>query len=98
MLFAALFEDDPARLDVRREHMDAHLGYLDRCRRQILVGGSLRDEPDGDPEGGLWIIDAPNKAEARRLCEADPFWVHGLRRTVRIMHWSKAFADRTVAI
>lgn len=78
--------------------MDAHLAYLDRERERIRVGGSLRDEPDQEAQGGLWIIEANSKAEAERLCHEDPFWTGGLRKSVRLLHWSKAFADRTVPV
>jgi len=98
MLFVALFEDEPARLRVRAEHMDAHLEYLERERARILVAGSLREEPEGGAVGGLWIIEAADRGEAEELCHRDPFWRHGLRKSVSIRHWSKAFSDRKTPV
>ncbi len=98
MLFIALFEDDPERLSVRQEQMDAHLAYLDREKDRILAAGSLRAEPAQNARGGLWIIEAADKREAEGLCHADPFWTHGLRNSVSVLHWSKAFPDRVAPV
>jgi hypothetical protein len=32
----------------------------------------------------------------RRLCERDPFWPTGLRKSVRILEWRQVFADGQV--
>jgi hypothetical protein len=29
----------------------------------------------------------------RRLIEADPFWPTGLRKAVRVLEWTRVFAD-----
>jgi uncharacterized protein YciI len=94
MLYILLFEDDPAGIELRRQHMQAHLDFLDRYRDRILVAGSLRDGPDGTPSGGLWIVDVADAAAAHALYAEDPFWIEGLRRKVNVKHWSKAFPDR----
>lgn len=52
-----LFEDDPARIDMRRRHMQARLDFLAKHGDRILGAGSLRDQPEGTPSGGLWIVD-----------------------------------------
>ena len=98
MLFVAQFEDDPERLDVRRAEMDNHLRYLDERRERILVAGSLRRDPGQDPLGGLWIIEASDRRDAEMLCHGDPFWTRGLRRSVTILHWSKAFPERKTPV
>jgi uncharacterized protein YciI len=94
MLFVILFEDDPARIEMRRRHMQAHLDFLAKHEDRILGAGSLRDEPDGTPSGGLWIVDVADRAEAAAIYKDDPFWTFGLRRSVTIKHWSKAFERR----
>ena len=98
MLFVAQFQDDPGKLHVRKAEMDNHLRYLEERREKILVGGSLRADPAQDPLGGLWIIEASDKREAEKLCHGDPFWTRGLRRSVTILHYSKAFPDRKTPI
>ena len=58
MLYAVLFEDDPARgPEVRRQHMPAHLGFLEANARHIRAAGPLRDS-SGEAAGGLWLVEA----------------------------------------
>lgn len=98
MLFIALFEDNPARIAVRKEFMSAHLTYLEKNSKEIRIAGSLREAPDANPTGACWIIEASDKASAEKLCKEDPFWQEGLRRNVVVLHWSKAFEDREIPI
>ena len=79
MLYAVLFEDDPAKTGERRRHMPAHLAFLEREADRIRAAGPLLDGEAG--AGGLWLV------------EADPFWPTGLRRSVRILAWRQVFSD-----
>ena len=97
-MFVALIYDDRARRRVRKEHMGAHLDYLEREKDRILVAGTLRDEPGDSPKGALWIIDASDKEEAESVCKGDPFFTGGLRKSVNVQHWSKAFPDRKTPV
>ena len=93
MLYVALFEDNPnLAADVRREHMPAHLSFLEKNAARIKAAGPLRGH-SGEPAGGLWVIeaDSPNAVDA--LVKEDPFWPTGLRRSVRILVWSQVFAE-----
>jgi len=93
MLYAVLFEDNTERgSDVRRRHMPAHLAFLERNAVSIKAAGPLR-APSGDPAGGLWVVEADGLAAVDALVKDDPFWPTGLRRSVRILHWSQVFAD-----
>ena|SRR3712207_2410179 len=92
MRFAVLFEDDPAKADVRPRLMPEHLAFLARNAARILEAGPLV-EADGAPAGGLWIVEAADAEEARALVEQDPFWPTGLRRSVRVLAWRRVFAD-----
>src|SRR5262245_51738171 len=98
MLFILLFEDDPTKLAVRQAEMTAHRAFLDRNRERILVAGSLRDQPDANPSGGLWIVDAADRAACDAIYKEDPFWTKGLRHSVTIKLWSKAFPDRKTPV
>lgn len=98
MLFIALFNDDHEKLAVRQKLMSDHLGYLEKNSQEIRLAGSLREFPDANPMGACWIIEAPDKASAERLCKEDPFWQAGLRQNVIVLHWSKAFEDRKTSI
>ncbi len=92
MRFAVLFEDDPAKADVRPRLMPEHLAFLARNAGRILEAGPL-SEAGGGPAGGLWIVEAESAEEAKSLVEEDPFWPTGLRRSVRVLAWRRVFAD-----
>ena len=46
---------------------------------------------DGMPTGGIWILNAENQATAETFYKDDPFWKAGLRKSVRVSHWAKAY-------
>lgn len=93
MLYAVLFEDNPnIGSDVRRQHMSAHLAFLEKNAARIKAAGPLRAS-SGDPAGGLWIVDADSPGIIDALVKQDPFWPTGLRRSVRVLGWSQVFAD-----
>ena len=95
MLFIVQFEDiyaqHPERLPERAHHMPAHLAFLARHEKQVIAAGALRPAADAAPTGGIWIVNAPSKEAAEALLRQDPFWVAGLRESVRVSHWAKAF-------
>jgi uncharacterized protein YciI len=95
MLFIIQFEDiyadQPGRLPERAHHMAAHLAFLARHGDQVIAAGALRPAEGATPDGGVWIVNAPSKAEAEALLYQDPFWIAGLRKSVRVSHWAKAF-------
>lgn len=91
MRFAILFEDDPAKAEMRSRHMAEHLAFLEAHGGEILAAGPLADGTE--PAGGLWIVEADNAARAEALVHADPFWPTGLRRSVRILAWTRVFTD-----
>ena len=97
-LFAVIFEDDPARFEVRQREMKAHLQFLDRERAQILSGGSLREGEEARPVGGLWLVEAQDRAAVEAIYMRDPFWLAGLRKSVRVREWRKAFPERKIPI
>ncbi len=98
-LFAAIFEDDlDAAPRVRDVAEDDHVAYLERHCDAVLVAGALRSAPDAEVTGGLWIIDAVTRDAARRICEEDPFFVQGLRKSYRLESWSKGFPRHPVTL
>lgn len=78
--------------------MAAHLDYLESEKDRILVAGTIREDPAEPPRGAVWIIEASDKEEAENLCHSDPFWIGGLRKSISILHWSKAFPDRKMPV
>ena len=93
MLFAVLFEDNTEHADeIRRQHMPAHLAFLERHAAAIKAAGPLLN-PENTSAGGLWLVEADDRATVRRLVEEDPFWPTGLRHAVRVLAWKQVFAD-----
>ena len=39
-----------------------------------------------------------DRAAAEALYKTDPFWTAGLRQSVTVKYWSKAFPDRKVKV
>ncbi|MGB5705779.1 MAG: YciI family protein [Arenicellales bacterium] len=98
MLFAVNFADKRDQFDTRKENLQSHIRWPDDHKEVVFIGGSLREEPDANPIGRLWIVEAESKLTIEALIRTDPFWVHGLRDTYRILHWSKAFPDRKTPV
>ena len=98
MLFIARFNNNPERVGLLSQYYPAHVEWLRKHESVILVPGALRTEPDGAPIGGLWIVRADSKSEVEALFRTDPFWVRGLRQSYEILHWSKAFPDKSVPV
>jgi uncharacterized protein len=92
VFYAVLFEDDTTLgADVRSRHMSAHLTFLEANAARIKSAGPLTSS--GGAVGGLWLVDAESPDIVDRLVKADPLWPTGLRRSVRILGWSRVFAD-----
>jgi uncharacterized protein YciI len=93
MLYVVLFEDNTSIWpDVRRQHMSAHLSFLERNASQIKAAGPLKSL-SGDAAGGLWLVDAGSSDMVDALVKEDPFWPTGLRQSVRVLGWSQVFRD-----
>jgi uncharacterized protein YciI len=93
MKFVVLFEDDPdAGADLRRNHMSAHLAFLERNADKVNAAGPLKTL-SGQGAGGIWIVKADAAGEVDRLVKQDPFWPTGLRRSVRILAWNQVYAE-----
>ncbi len=90
MRFAALFFDDlnPAALDA--DLTKRHFDYLRDNSGAIVSAGGLRAEPGGPFRGSLWVIEAADLAEARRLADEDPYCLAGLRPDRRVFIWNHA--------
>ena len=99
--WAAIFEDDTANDpggEIRKTQAQAHFAYLAAHRDRILIGGGLRTAPDEWYCGGLWVLEVASREEAVALCEDDPFFRHGLRKSYRLYLWGKAPCYQTVEL
>ncbi len=93
MHYIVLFEDDPAApAGIRSTHMTAHLAFLEANAAAVSAAGPLAT-PSGTSAGGIWIVEAETADEVTRLVHADPFWPTGLRKSVRILQWTRVYAD-----
>jgi uncharacterized protein YciI len=98
MLFIVQFEDKPDMGELRQKLFADHIKFLDSKKDQVLVPGSVREIPSDRPLGGLWIVEAQDETEVRGIFKDDPFWTNGMRSSVRINRWVKAFPDRKTPV
>jgi hypothetical protein len=98
MLFIVQFEDKPGMGELRQKLMADHVKFLDSKKDQVLVPGSVREIPSDKPLGGLWIVEAQDEPHVREIFQDDPFWTNGMRASVRINRWVKAFPDRKTPV
>jgi uncharacterized protein len=98
MLYIVQFEDKPDMGELRDLLLESHFKFLDLMKERVLVAGSMREVPSDKPVGGLWIVEARDESEVRDIFKDDPFWTNGLRASVRINRWHKAFQDRLTPI
>ena len=93
MTYIVLFEDDPdADPDTRKRHMPAHLAFLENNASEVRAAGPLKSTDDA-PAGGIWIVESADPARVEALVREDPFWPTGLRKSHRILLWTRVFAD-----
>lgn len=88
--YAVHFDDDPARQAVREDQHAAHAEFLVAHADQVLAAGTLCREGSDAAVGELWLVRAASELAARELVEADPYFEHGLRRTVRVWRYAAA--------
>ncbi len=88
-----LFTDNPAADPaLRAAHMPDHLAFLEAQSGTISAAGPLRTEA-GAGDGGVWVVETEEIAEAEALVRADPFWSTGLRHSHRALHWTRVFQN-----
>ena len=93
MMYAVLLKDDASRADARAKYMPDHLSFLERNASSIRAAGPLKDTANDAPAEGLWIVQADSTQAVQSLIESDPFWPTGLRKSVRILEWTRVFSD-----
>jgi uncharacterized protein YciI len=98
VLFAVLFTDKSGHGALRGEHLDAHIQWVYEHKDNVLVAGSLRQEPTDIPKGGLWAVEAESKESVFKLLQTDPFYTCGLRQSVEVFHWSKALPNHQALV
>jgi len=71
MRWAAIFEDTPEMLYVRKNYEPLHFEYLGAHESEIVLAGGLRDAPAGPFAGGPWVPEVSSRERAVELVECD---------------------------
>ncbi len=87
--YAAYCIDAPGAAEPRREHLKAHLAYVEQVMHKLLVAGPLKDEA-GEMIGSLIVFAVDTAAEARQLLDGDPYHRAGVWSDVRIARFLPA--------
>jgi uncharacterized protein len=97
MRLVAIFEDNPAMVDIRQRLEPAHLAFLETHRAEIPMAGGLRNELGGSYVGGMWMFDVVSRERAIELIEIDPYWL-ACPRAYRLLVWGKALPQFMVTV
>jgi uncharacterized protein YciI len=87
--YAVMFEDNEEKAGKRAEFMKENLALLESKARQISAAGPMKDAKTGLPAGGMWLVSAESREEVIDLVTADPFWPTGLRKSFKLLEWTK---------
>jgi uncharacterized protein YciI len=87
MKYVSFYEVAPGALSKVMEHLQAHRERLDEfhTRGELIAAGPL-----GTPPTGAMAI-FPSRESAEAFIQGDPFVVHGLVASRRIVEWNAAF-------
>jgi uncharacterized protein YciI len=102
MLYILYCRDDPgSSARIRAELIDDHKEYLQANRQIILLGGAMLAEDGSTRVGSAIILSVPNRAEAVKFSEHEPFRKAGLYGSVDICRvrrgqWYPENVPRTV--
>jgi uncharacterized protein YciI len=90
MRFVAIMTDRPDTQELRAANLAEHQQFIAANRDRIVLSGPMRADADGPARGGLWVIEAADKAAAEAIIHNDPFFKAGLRGAVELYHWGAA--------
>lgn len=74
-----VFEDHPELLTLRETHFKDHVAYLTSRPELFVDGTGLSPEEGAAPTGGMWIVQATDRADIVKLIEGDPMYRPELR-------------------
>ena len=90
-MYAILCFDRPDSAALRDAHRAAHQKFLNENSKKILLGGPLKNTPDGPSTGALIVVDCATREEAEALIGADPFYRGGVYETVSVRAFKQVF-------
>lgn len=83
MLFLAYCRDAEEAPRLRREHLAAHLAWVEREAARIRVAGPLRNAA-GEFTGSVLVVEAADASAAERLLAGDPYRRAGVWAAVEL--------------
>lgn len=91
---------NPEASEIRKRVKDTHLGYLDRHKDILVLGGALLADDGVGRLGSTLIINVPSREAAEAFSANEPFRKAGLFRSVTITRmrrgqWNPAAAPAT---
>ena len=93
MNFLILARDRPGCEAIRDRLRPQRLEWLRANQHRLLAAGGQVDDRNRHVHGGLMIVEANSRAEARAFADEDPFTPAGLYETVEVVRWRKVFFD-----
>ena len=82
--------DGPGTAHLRIDHLEGHLTHIERHWERYIVAGPVRPAPDADITGSVLMVTAEDEADARALCDQDPYFTCGLFEEVTVKSFSIA--------
>lgn len=89
--FAFICRDGGDKTGLRRQHLVAHLTYVESVIDRVLIGGPnppMRPTDTRQFEGSLMVYRADTMAEARALFENDPYFKHGVWDSFEVLNFN----------
>ena len=82
--------DAPGTAQLRLDHLEGHLTHVERNWQRYVVAGPVRPAPDADITGSVLLVIAEDEADARALCDEDPYFASGLFEAVTVQAFTPA--------
>ena len=81
-LFAINCRDGEGSAELRQKYFAEHLANVEAAIDSIAVAGPLKEGEQ--TVGSLFIVKVENKAAARAIVEADPYFAAGVWRAIEV--------------
>lgn len=81
--FMAVCEDNGDCSELRAEHLEQHLAYVETIMDRISVAGPLREEGDSQVGASCFLYSGSSLQAVKPLLEKDPYYQAGIYRSVR---------------
>ena len=93
MAWLVICRDAPDSAALRRDHLRAHLAYIEKIMERISVAGPLFADAAGAMNGSCFIYGTDDPEEARRLLRNDPYYLAGVYEHVEMRAFRPVAGD-----